>query len=177
MNLSKASRPSPALVLAALALVFAMVGTAIAGPDAISNKITKSKVKKISKKQANKAIDAAAPGLAVASAESAASAGVVGLYAHVGPTGTATESLSSGITSSNISHPEPGVYCFSGLEGTLHTIDGTVDSADGPGVVEASVIPAGFVACPPTAQAELVTFTPDLIEFTDYGGGFYVRIY
>ena len=57
MNLSKASRPSPALVLAALALVFAMVGTAIAGPDAISNKITKPKVKKISKKQANKVLD------------------------------------------------------------------------------------------------------------------------
>jgi hypothetical protein len=57
MKLSQGSRPSPALVLAALALVFAMVGTALAGPDAISNKITKPKVKKISKKQANKAID------------------------------------------------------------------------------------------------------------------------
>jgi hypothetical protein len=69
MKLSTASRPSPALVLAALALVFAMVGTAIAGPDAISNKITKPKVKKISKKQANKAIDKAAPGLSVANAD------------------------------------------------------------------------------------------------------------
>jgi hypothetical protein len=102
---------------------------------------------------------------------------VVGLYAHIGPAGTVTDSLSSGITSANFSHSEPGVYCFSGLDGTLHTIDDTVDSADGPGAVEASVVPAGFVACPPTAQAELLTFTPDTIEFTDYGGGFYVRIY
>jgi hypothetical protein len=171
MNSSNGSRPSPALVLAALALVFAMVGTAVAGPDAISDKITKPKVKKIAKKQANKAIAAAAPELAVASAD------VVGLYAHVGPTGIVTDALSSGITSANISHPDDGVYCFSGLEGTLHTIDGTVDSADGPGAVEASVIPAGFVACPPTAQAELLTFTPDTIVFTDYDGGFYVRIY
>jgi hypothetical protein len=67
MKLSKGSRPSPALVLAALALVFAMVGTAIAGPDAISNKITKPKVKKIAKKQINKA----APTLSVAEAERA----------------------------------------------------------------------------------------------------------
>ncbi len=74
MKLSKGSRPSPALVLAALALVFAMVGTAIAGPDAISGKITKSKVKKISTKQANKAIDAAEPDLNVNSAKTADSA-------------------------------------------------------------------------------------------------------
>ena len=65
MNRSNASRPSPALVLAALALVFAMAGTAVAGPDAISSKITKSKVKKISNKQIAKA----APGLSVDNAE------------------------------------------------------------------------------------------------------------
>ena len=68
MKLSKASRPSPALVLAALALVFAMVGTAIAGPDAISNKITKSKVKKVSKKQANKVLDQRESSLSVRNA-------------------------------------------------------------------------------------------------------------
>lgn len=67
MRAVERNRPSPALVLAALALVFAMVGTAIAGPDAISNKVTKSKVKKIAKKQINKA----APGLSVASAKNA----------------------------------------------------------------------------------------------------------
>jgi len=42
------------MLLAALALVFAMVGTAVAGPDVISNKITKPTVKKIAKKQAKK---------------------------------------------------------------------------------------------------------------------------
>jgi hypothetical protein len=71
MKLSKGSRPSPALVLAALALVFAMVGTAIAGPDAISNKITKPKVKKIAKKQANKILDQRESSLDVNSARRA----------------------------------------------------------------------------------------------------------
>jgi hypothetical protein len=59
------------MIVAALALVFAMVGTAVAGTDGISSKLTKSKVKKIAKKQANKQITARAPGLAVASAASA----------------------------------------------------------------------------------------------------------
>jgi hypothetical protein len=58
------------MILAALALVFAMAGTAIAGPDAISSAITKSKVKKIAKKQINKA----APGLSVAHADTATNA-------------------------------------------------------------------------------------------------------
>lgn len=77
MKLSQASRPSPAMVLAALALVFAMVGTAVAGPDAMSSKITKSKVKKIATKQANKAIDQAEPGLNVNSAKTADNATTV----------------------------------------------------------------------------------------------------
>ena len=67
MRQSKASRPSPVFILAVLALVAAFAGTAIAGPDAISNKVTKSKVKTIAKKQINKA----APGLSVAEAEKA----------------------------------------------------------------------------------------------------------
>ena len=54
------------MVVAAVALVFAVAGTAIAGPGAISSKISKSKVKKIAKKQINKA----APGLSVAHADS-----------------------------------------------------------------------------------------------------------
>lgn len=67
---SRGGRPSPAMVLAALALVFAMVGTAVAGTDGITNKITKSKVKSIAKKQVNKA----APGLSVLNAKTADSA-------------------------------------------------------------------------------------------------------
>jgi hypothetical protein len=64
-------RPSPAMIVGVIALVFAIAGTAIAAPEAI-NKITKSKVKKI----ANKQITKAAPDLEVASATTAESADI-----------------------------------------------------------------------------------------------------
>ena len=72
-------RPSPALVVATAALCLALVGTAIAGPGGVQDaltkaKLTKSKVKKISKKQANKQITKREPGLSVASAVTATSA-------------------------------------------------------------------------------------------------------
>lgn len=71
MSFSSRTRPSPAMIIAALALVLAMAGTAIAGPDAITSAITGSKVKKIAKKQAKKQIKKAAPGLSVAHADTA----------------------------------------------------------------------------------------------------------
>ena len=61
-------RPSPALIVAAIALVFAMVGTSVA-QDPVA-KLTRSKVKEIAKKQITKA----APRLSVAKAKSADSA-------------------------------------------------------------------------------------------------------
>jgi len=61
------SRPSPAIIVAVVALVAALAGTAIADPVASTSAINKKKVKKIAKKQINKL----APGLHVASAESA----------------------------------------------------------------------------------------------------------
>jgi hypothetical protein len=67
---SSASRPSPALVIAVIALVAAFATSAIAA-DPPTRKITKSKVKQIAVKQINKL----APGLAVASAQTAGTAG------------------------------------------------------------------------------------------------------
>jgi hypothetical protein len=61
------ARPSPAIVIVALALVAALAGTALAGPDAVTSAITKKKVKKIARKQIKKL----APGLSVANAETA----------------------------------------------------------------------------------------------------------
>ena len=51
-------KPSPAMVVAVCALAFAMVGTAVAGTDGLNAKITKSKVKSIAKKQADKELKA-----------------------------------------------------------------------------------------------------------------------
>lgn len=55
------SRPSPAIIVAVVALVAALAGTAVAGPGAESSVINRAKVKNISAKQANKAIDARLP--------------------------------------------------------------------------------------------------------------------
>jgi hypothetical protein len=53
--------PSPAILVAVLALVAALAGTAVAAPDASTSAITKKKVKKIATKQANEAIDERLP--------------------------------------------------------------------------------------------------------------------
>jgi hypothetical protein len=61
MNRIIRSRPSPAIIVAVVALVAALAGTAVAGPGASSSAITKSKVKTIANKQADKAIDNVLP--------------------------------------------------------------------------------------------------------------------
>ena len=69
MNRLKGRRPSPALLISMIALVLALGGTAIAAFEP-----TKSNVKKIAKKQANKAIKKKASSLSVAKAENATNA-------------------------------------------------------------------------------------------------------
>ena len=61
------ARPSPAMVVAVVALVAALGGTALASPTASTSALSKKKVKKIAKKQINKL----APGLSVANADTA----------------------------------------------------------------------------------------------------------
>ena len=55
------SRPSPAIIVAVVALIAALAGTAVAGPGASSSALTKAKVRTIANKQANKALDAVLP--------------------------------------------------------------------------------------------------------------------
>jgi hypothetical protein len=74
MKKLSASRPSAAMVVAVVALSFAMVGSAIAAGDGVSSKITKSKVKKISKKQADKELKANISGSHVNTADTATTA-------------------------------------------------------------------------------------------------------
>jgi hypothetical protein len=94
MTLSKGARPSPAMMVALVALALALGGTAVAdGITAKLDRAEKTQVKKIAKKQANKRITARAPGLAVASARTAASADSLnGLRVlpikHQGPAGS-----------------------------------------------------------------------------------------
>jgi len=179
MGFRSRSRPSVAIAIVIVALSVALVGTAMAGTDQLT-KVTTAKVRKIAKKQANKAIRKQAPALAVGAAgtaNEAAHAATAGVFAHVNPGGAVDASRAVGFDGVTVAHPEAGVYCFSGFGFEPRSIDGTVDSGDGPGIVEASVIPSNFVTCPRNAQAELVTFTPDTVTFQDFDGGFYVRIY
>jgi hypothetical protein len=74
MTFRNGATPSPAMVVGVVALSLAVAGSAVAGTDGLNREITKSKVKKISKKQAKKQIEALAPGLSVANAENAANA-------------------------------------------------------------------------------------------------------
>jgi hypothetical protein len=73
MTLIKSHRPSPWMLVAVAALAFAMVGTAVAGPSAVS-KLTKSKVKSIAKKQADKELKANVSGSHVNTADKAKAA-------------------------------------------------------------------------------------------------------
>lgn len=73
MTSSKGRRPSPAMIVAAIALIVALAGTAMAAPTAIKsilNKKEKKQVKNISKNQVN----ALAPGLSVKHANTAGTA-------------------------------------------------------------------------------------------------------
>jgi hypothetical protein len=54
MGQIRTSRPSPAIIVAGLALVAALAGTALAGSDVATSALSKKKVKKIAKKQINK---------------------------------------------------------------------------------------------------------------------------
>jgi hypothetical protein len=69
-----------------LALVAALAGTAVAGPQATTSAINKKKVKKIATKQATKQINELAPGLSVASAANANALGGKPPTAYASPT-------------------------------------------------------------------------------------------
>jgi hypothetical protein len=126
MSLSRHTRPSPAMIVAALALVLAMAGTAIAGPSAV-DKITKSKVKSIAKKQADKRLKANVPGSHVNVADQATTADKLNGFAssQIAPIVTGQRDVgdlgvnvaNGGQTETNsvsINAPAPGVLMING---------------------------------------------------------------
>jgi hypothetical protein len=70
MTSSKGRRPSPAMIVAAAALIVALAGTAMAAPTAIKSVLNKPEKKQV-KKIANNRINALASGLSVRRAETA----------------------------------------------------------------------------------------------------------
>jgi hypothetical protein len=94
------SRPSPAIIVAVVALVAALAGTAVAGPDASTSALNRAKVKNIAKKQANKAVNAALP--------------VTGADLGVVTTRTQTQTVNSGQRASTTVNCLPGERVLSG---------------------------------------------------------------
>lgn len=95
------TRPPRSALLAAIVLTLAVAGSALAGPEGISDKVTKSSAKKIARKQ----IKRMAPRLAVASADSPFARALV-----VAEPLTITRNRN--IQQSEVDNPRVGEYCF-----------------------------------------------------------------
>jgi hypothetical protein len=129
------------MIVAVVALSFALAGSAVAGTEALNKAVTKSKVKKISKKQANKQIKKKAPGLSVANAVNAENAvnatnaetanfsNAPFAYAHVTEARTVDAGRSRGLTNANILISATGLICWD-VPFEFKTVQGTQDSAD-----------------------------------------------
>jgi hypothetical protein len=115
-------RPSPAMIVAMIALCLGLGGSAIAASD-----LSKRDVKKIAKKQANKRINARESSLRVAhaatatNAENATNAGTAGVglspvaYATIAADGDVIEARSRGVTDANVTLELTSAFCFNNL--------------------------------------------------------------
>jgi hypothetical protein len=162
--------PSPALIVAVAAMAFALVGTAVAANDgSIYPKLSKSKVKKIAKKQATKQLkanvnnshvnlaDEATTAATADEATTAETAASPSLWAHVNTAGTVLDG--NGIATSNVTK-SGNYYCFSGLpvdpKGGTATSDywngtPTFDTMLQLGIAASGGL--GGTGCPPDTQA------------------------
>jgi hypothetical protein len=149
------------VVLVAIALALAMVGTAVAGPESLKATITKAKVKKIAKRQIAKA----APGLAVGSAAAADSAYARALIR----TDPLQVTLARNIAQSQVDSPSPGYVCLDldfvpvGIQVTKET-DGLNDTAVASATIDPNsrVMPRGgtFNRCEPGTDILVVSELP-----------------
>lgn len=193
-------RPSASMVVALLALFVALGGTvyaasSISGKSVKKNSLPGNRIKQktitgnrlkndtVTGTQVNEATLGKVPSAATADSATTAETAKTALspvppaYAHILPDGSVDSANSHNIANGNVTHPEEGVYCLVGLSVPAHVILAEIDSGDGPGVTEASVVTSNFIDCPSNASAEIVTYNPTNVEFGDYGGGFYVVIY
>lgn len=187
-------RPSASMIVALLALFVALGGTVYAassinGKSVKKNSLPGNRIKQktvtgnrlkndtVTGTQVNESTLGKVPSAATADVATTALSANPAAYAHILANGTVDGGDSLNITSANVSNPEEGVYCFTGLGFKPHVALAEVDSFDGPGVTETSALTSNFIACPPNTNVEIVTYDPSTIEFRDYGGGFYVVLY
>jgi hypothetical protein len=152
------------IVIATVVLVAAATGATLARPVATTSQITPTQVKRIARSVADAEITRLAPGLSVKSATSASSPA---LSAQVTGLGAVTTN-SKGIAQENVSHPQRGIYCFSGLrsapKGGVAILDALPPGASGPDLVQVGV--GSFGRCPAGTQAIVGTFREggDLVD-------------
>ena len=187
-------RPSASMIVALLALFVALGGTVYAassinGKSVKKNSLPGNRIKQktvtgnrlknntVTGTQINEATLGKVPSATTADTATTALSANPPAYAHILPNGSVDGGDALNITSANVTHPEAGVYCLSGLSIKPHVILAEVDSGDGPGVTETSVLMNNFIECPPSSNAEIVTYDPSTIEFRDYGGGLYVVVF
>lgn len=112
--------PSPAILVAIVALIAALAGTAVADPGASTSAITKKKVKKIAKKEASKAITNAAPGLTVGNSQALGGQPPSTYedpvaFAHILSDGTVLPSESKNVAQANVTPRPAASFCISGI--------------------------------------------------------------
>jgi hypothetical protein len=128
MNKLRGRRPSPAMVVAVIALSMSLVGTGVAATISVLNKNEKQQVRKISGKVANKKITNRASNLTVGEAQLAQN--LRGLaYARINGDGTIVGAQSKGITQANVSKDGAGDYCINGLNPAPKGVSATLDWA------------------------------------------------
>lgn len=127
----------------------------------MTNKLTKSKVKTISKKQANKVLDSRESSLSVANAENAVNAETASprAYARVlnntGGLGV-DEAGSKGVRDANLTFVGGSAYCFE-LGFTPKSIQSTVDWIGGGANTFAQATLEPFAVCPAGTDASVRT--------------------
>ena len=146
-----------AAAIGVVAVIVLTTGVAFAASGDSASAVTPAQVRKIAKSVADAEIARLAPRLTVASANSPA------VYAQVTGGGGVTTN-SRGVVQGNVVHPQPGIYCFTGLrnapKGGVATLDMNV-LGGGSGVDLAQVGVGPFNRCPAGTQAVVATFNPD----------------
>jgi hypothetical protein len=170
-------RPSPALIVAFLALLVALGGTAIGLPG--KNRIDKNDLKKRVVRAINVQknairqyqIDLGAVGQTQLKDEVVAARA----YAYVDSNATVrTDAPSFGITNGNLSTPATGRYCVDGLPFTPRHVQATADSfGDNDNII--TVLTGRDDSCPGTEQATIENY--DISAAGLSNEGFFLVIY
>ena len=162
MRKIKMDTPSPTMVVAIAALIFAVTGAAAAGVATISalSKKEKKQVKKI----VNKRITKRAPHLSVANADklggqpaSAFAPSNTLRTAAVNADGTVDAARSDGVSQANVTQPVGGVYCFNGLSPAPRSVVASVDGSQADVQTQTQYAPTGGVCA--GSQFDVATIT------------------